>query len=121
LGEILKVTPEHLKTAATTIDGESSSVSGATVPDPSSAVGKLSGFATASVLQNAHDRTASALTVVSKRFSTMGTLLRDTGDTFALMDMVNPSLVTPELMSDKVGDGLAAMGDLNATIPVRMS
>lgn len=117
MGEVLKVTPEHLRQAATAIDTEAATVSGLTVPSPATAITELAGLECSSVLQTAHDHTGAALTVVAKRFTTMASLCRETGDTFELLDLLSAGTAKPEWMSDRVGDGLAAMGDLNATIP----
>ncbi len=117
MSNVLEVTPEHLRQAATAIHTEAATVSGLTVPRPATAISELAGLECASVLQTAHDRTGAALTVVSNRFTTMAALLSDTGDTFELLDLLSAGTATPEWMSTQVGDGLADMGDLNPTIP----
>lgn len=110
---ILEVTPTNLRSGAESIDAEKSSVAGLAVPDATAAMAGLPGFATAAVLPAAHDAVVSALKIASGRFELFAALLRQTATTFELADLVTPGLLAAPWMSQHVGEGLTAMGDMN--------
>ncbi|AYE99660.1 hypothetical protein C0J29_32375 (plasmid) [Mycobacterium paragordonae] len=110
---ILQVNPANLRSGAGSIDAEKATVAGLAVPDATAAMAGLTGFATAGVLAAAHDAVVSALKVAGGRFELMAALLRQTADTFEIADLVTPGLVKPPWMSQHVGEGLTAMGEMN--------
>lgn len=88
-------------------------MTGLTVPDAKAAMAGLTGFTTAATLPDAHDAMVSSLKVVGGRFEHMAELFRTTANTFALASMTMPGTLKPQWMSQQIGGGLTAMGDLN--------
>lgn len=109
------VTPDSVRAGAGKIGTESALVSGLAVPDPAAAAAGLAGFVTAAQLSAARDAVVSALTVAGGRYEQMALLFRNAADTFALADLVTPGLLRPSWLSQQVGDGLTAMGEMNLT------
>jgi hypothetical protein len=109
----VRVTPSELRAGADKIDTEKTTVTGLSVPDPNTATAGLTGFATAAALSPAHDAVVSALKVAGGRFEVMGRLFRNTATDFEMADVVVPGVYQQPWMSQHVGDGLTAMGDMN--------
>ena len=110
---LLKVTPDNLRAGATKIDGARSSVAGLPAPDVTKAQAGLVGFGTYAVLPSVHDVTGAAFKHISERFGHMADICRETANTFEATDIKQPGTRKPEWMSQQVGDGLTAMGDLS--------
>ncbi|MDP7707660.1 MULTISPECIES: hypothetical protein [unclassified Mycobacterium] len=109
------VTPDSVRAGAGKIGTESALVSGLAVPDPAAAAAGLAGFVTAAQLSAARDAVVSALKVAGGRCEQMALLFRNAADAFALADLVTPGLLRPSWLSQQVGDGLTAMGEMNLT------
>ena len=109
----LKVSPDNLRTGAGLIDAEKAVIADLHVPDTATAASGLTGFATAGTLSPAHDAAVSALRVAGGRFEQMANLIRETATTFELASMVSPGLLKPAWLSQHIGEGLTAMGDMN--------
>lgn len=113
----LKVTPDNLRVGAKSIDAEKAVIGGINVPDEGAASAGLQGFATATQLSAADDAVKSAFKVAGGRFELIAKLCQDTATTFELTDMVTGGFLPPTWMSQQVGDGLTAMGDMNLSRP----
>lgn len=105
----MKVDPANVRQGAGKVDGAGADVSKLKAPDSSGAASGLKGFATAGALPAASDAVKTSLTVVAGRYEQMGVLLRRSADSYEHQDDK-----TAVSLTQRVGDGLTSLGDLNA-------
>jgi hypothetical protein len=110
------ITPDNVLAGAGRIAAENGTVTGIAVPDATSAMAGLPGFAAAGTLADAHDRVESSLKAVGGRCDRMAQVCRDCAKKFQLADLMMPGQMSlPTMLSD----GLGGMGDLNQVVVVR--
>ena len=85
-------------------------------PDPTAAIAALPNTATARTLAGSHGAMQSVQTTVSGRYTTMATLISNTGAAFAEAD--GETTRNAQRMSVIIGNGMTAMGDMSAPPPV---
>ncbi|OTR15109.1 hypothetical protein E3G66_003683 [Mycobacteroides abscessus] len=105
----MKVDPANVRAGAGKVDGAHADVSKLKAPDSGGAASGLKDFATAGALPAASDAVKTSLTVVAGRYEQMGALLRRSADSYEHQDSK-----TAVSLTQRVGDGLTSLGDLNA-------
>lgn len=117
MGDRLEVTPANVRAGAGKIDAENSAVTGLPVPQVAGAAADLPGFATAEALAGADDAVKTSLNIVGDRYVRMAELCRRAVKDFSLVDLLLPG--QDDWLSERIGEQLHDMGDLNAATPGR--